>query len=340
MLLALCWLPLYLLTRPLPDASDPPFDIIWFSEYTHKIANGVSPFVIMDPYLRYIIYVIPVWVIERFRNLSINDVIWLNAQITLLLEGLAIPCVLYWVTRRWASRRAALGSLGILALIQTHRYIWHPGLGFVADSWYLSPHWQYAIPVIPVLLAFYFTSSTALDRYQYTVVYAGFFLGVAAGIQVIQATIASIIIAAALIWTRRWRDLGVIVGVSMLVASPNILIMRQYLDKWLAMGVSRLHPDRLLALISSPLVLAVVLCSCIAVGAVFLRGPEHVPIERVTPLSWAVVSGGVVVFCSIGGLEWYQWQAATLFKYAVTYWAGYCLAILWAQLEVAFPHES
>lgn len=359
-LLLLCWIPYYLLPRELPAADwQSGIDTVKLPQEVLLISMGENPFSYPVPYLRNLLPSLVVGPLNLAVDLDLSTTIWIIAQYTILLEGVATPLALYYFAVTVFSKRVGWFVLLFTALFQFSIVPWHPQTLFQTIShspnpfellwgtFYAGSHWQYAHTLAPILFAFAFATKQKRTASPHAPIVSGVFLGIAGSIQVIQGSYAAAIISISLIWQCAWRDLIKIAGISTLVALPNILVIIQpsHYQMWIRRGIERLNLFNVPVGGVVELVALFTLIVALAVAAVLVlpyliqtRGPPwlqryHNKTEWIA-VAWPVSMLIVFTVTSFLAANWYRYLAAGLFKYAFFLWAGALSAHLLDDTEI------
>lgn len=339
--LVACVLPYYVRPRTLPDPSVEPFDIIWMSEYSYKIAvEGMSIFTPPDPWLRYIPQAFVLRFLSFVTDVSMQDAILVNAQYTILVEAVLTPLAIYWFATTVYSRPVGVVTLFAVAFFQYPDLPWVPESLIIKPVFY-GPNWQYAFAAPWIIMAF----ASVAGLHQLRVkghehpsvnlpnvyrVLAGVCLGVAGSIQIVQAGIAAFIVSISYVHAREWRSLALTASVSMLVAAPNTFIILNYPSRWLRQGIEKSSPRGgvlgpeytvlLVGVVLVPVAIAVFTPPFIRRYFSHFSVPDTLSFVPVVALYWLIVTFALTMVFRTANSFWYLTHPAYLFKYAFVFW--------------------
>lgn len=344
LLLAICWLPLYLFWQPLPSPGTPN-DVVWMAEYTHALATGQETiFGIQDPYLRYVVQATILSAVDFVGTVTVRTAMLVNAHLVILLEGLVTPLALYWFARKHHDRWSSVGVLGALALVQFHVASWTPrlpewlfdsphwGTGYwttytpelLGKTWYLTTYWHYALAPAVVIVTFGLVSrvdrTTPLPR----ALQVGLVVGIVGGIQVIQAALTAAVVAAVLLSRRATRQLLAVGAVAAIVAAPTAVVGLVYSDAWSRMSTRRivLETPNLLAAATMLAVLVGIFGLCYYVFTHRIALPYPLSAVPAVGYAWPALSLVAVLVAVPLSAGWYRMVAASILKYGVAYLLG------------------
>lgn len=159
----------------------------------------------------------------------------------------------------------------------------------------------------------------------------------AGSIQVVQGLLAALILGVTLLAKWDLDRFAKVAGTSILVASPNALIIYRYWEMWFGMGASRMNLGRLEALLSSTVVLTGLVLGLLVTLAVGVSYRERILDEirrtstgRLLVVTWSVICVGAVGLGLVLNAWYYLWQAEYLFRFT------FCIGVGWA---VALTHR-
>lgn len=192
------------------------------------IAHGASPLDWPDPPLRYL----PISAL-----ILVGELIGISATITTTVysgffEFVVVPAVVYFVTSRWFSQISGVCALYLLAGMN---YLTYP---HSSPIWWQTGFWMYAYTLPSMLLSFYFAEK--INKMQRYVIYTGVLLGVTAMLEIFMAGVAAVIVAITLSYKRKIKELFVVGGLSMIIASPMALFYLEHSEYWLGEGGGRI----------------------------------------------------------------------------------------------------
>lgn len=188
-------------------------------DYSTQIAHGTNPLTIPDVPMRYIPISLLIVLTEPFGVQPFTSTV----AVSLLVEFVIVPILLYAVLRKMDYRAAILG-IGLYAVTVHIVPPWAPTYWILGD-W----HWAMALPWFMAALH----DVTSPVNYRR----AGAWLGMMALTEVLMAFFAALGIGLGLLAARKWRPFVETAGASIIVGSPSFVWTYLYIDHWMSRGI-------------------------------------------------------------------------------------------------------
>lgn len=354
-LLCMCFAPYIIFPREIPTISMQRHDNIVIGEFTYNLLRGASIFSLPDPYFRYVPQTLIATTLSPIVDWNINKIIMLNAYYTIFIEGVLTPLLLYIFAARVRNRLVGIVTLGVTAIFHIQLLPWHPNLTLglfypPAESWGCAPctldilgaswyftfwdgnHWQYTFALPFVITTLLFTAQRERERWKYAPYVAGIALGIAGSLQVIQGLFAALIVAIALLYKQELGTLLRVSATSIVVASPNVIVILNHPSNYFGKGADRASLGTLSNVITIEFLILGLISTTLLIGlswwfvshwSVDVFGlAEKALGDSAIPAVWICFSGAIGLIMMILGAYWYRILALSLFHYALYFWVA------------------
>jgi len=301
------------------------------ANWSREIAHGTSPLIYPDPLFRYL-HLVPFQLLGELLGLGAKTVtFWYS----LAFEFILIPAVLYLLVRDVVGRDTAVATLVVYVVFLPFVPPWDERTMLIPKGFAM---YSYAIP--PMLLAY---REAARDRG----LYAGIWLGVVSQLQIVLAGVAALSVAGIFTARRSVRDIVRAALVSMIIASPLLIVIHLHTESWSSRGIPRSNlvggPPEPIVSVFEGLFLIAVLSVCLVSGYLYVKRQDPVftnIIDRLNrPLFISALAASSLTLFSMIVMEsyWYNILFGYASKFVLAAAVGDFLVVLNSHIELVVP---